>query len=390
MQESPQRWLTLRISQRNGLFGSAVTLDNNDTIAQCERRRDMFKHNFGNADLPHEEDDVVSVIIPVYNYGDRLRGAVESVLNQTHQNWELIMVDDGSTDSSWAEMEQCARLDSRIRLAKQPNMGLSAARNTGIRLSKGQYISLLDPDDRYRKDKLKRQIEFMQSHPYLGMCYANAMLCDEGKEFPTLCPDFDRRLLLRANIIPCQSVLLRRTLVDVVGPFNEGLAEIEDYEYWLRAAELFGIARVPELISYDITRHPGQKSVVAQNERPNQWQELHKEVTEWFSNRHAIGQILVSIATHSKDAFGSAATQSLPNIELVGDGFFGGIGVFSAEVKDGWRFSSPDDLARMLWQFDSNTGKVSDKTGNIVVLRMNYSCMPTIDKRIESVSAVRC
>lgn len=386
----------MRVIQRNGLSTTDSGKEHKcRLIDEAADKQRQWREDFGEfheASLGDWDTPVVSVIVPVYNYADKLSNAVDSVLKQSYPHWELVLVDDGSTDESWSVIQQVSAADERVKAIKQPNMGLSAARNSGIRASSGDFICLLDPDDTYREDKLMRQVEFMYEHPYLGMSYANAMLHANGQEHPTTCPRFDRDLLLRANIIPCQSVIMRRSAVDVVGPFNEAMEEVEDYEYWVRIAEYFGIARIPDFISYDIFQHSEQKSVVAQKERPEQWRELHARISHWGKYRQATQLPLVSVVTTCERAMLSTRLQTLPYVECV-RGTERARGIFMTTIPNGWRFSSPHDLANMMWDTGITVKEVTDATGRITLHRnprlFASNVMPLVIKVCDEASASR-
>jgi glycosyltransferase involved in cell wall biosynthesis len=362
----------MRVKVRNGLTQSDNVANTCQVKQEAARKEEQWKREFGDFSSPRLGDwdaPTVSVVMPVYNYGDRLERAAESVACQSYPHWELVLVDDGSTDDSWETICQIAeQYPGRVNVVKQPNMGLSVARNSGIRVSDGDYICLLDPDDMYREDKLLRQVEFMSEHPYIGMCYSNAMLHANGQEHATNCPDFDRNLLLRANIIPCQSVMIRRAVFDIVGLFNEAMEEVEDYEYWVRVAEHFGISRIQDLIAYDIFQHSGQKSVKAQKQRPEQWRDLHKRINQWGSYRKSNERPLVSVVTQDECTMVSARLQTLPNVECVkpADDYSG---LFVVNINEGWRFSSPHDLSYMMWDIRGTVKEVKDSTGRITLHR---------------------
>lgn len=103
------------------------------------------------------KDGLVSIITPCYNGEKYIRETMESVIAQTYQQWEMVVVDDGSTDSSASIVSEYEKCDSRIKLVKQNNAGSAAARNNGIRLAEGQYIALLDADDLWHNDFLEKQ-----------------------------------------------------------------------------------------------------------------------------------------------------------------------------------------------------------------------------------------
>jgi len=113
------------------------------------------------------EKDLVSVIVPVYNAESFLEDTIQTVLNQTYTNWEMICINDSSKDNSVEIIEKYVKLDNRIKLINlEKNSGVSIARNTGVNASNGKYIAYLDADDLWEKEKLEKQVKFMQSGNY--------------------------------------------------------------------------------------------------------------------------------------------------------------------------------------------------------------------------------
>lgn len=180
----------------------------------------------------------VSVIVPAYNQGHYLGEAVRSVLAQTYLDFEVIIVDDGSTDSTRRVAHSFN--DPRLRYHYQENRGLSAARNTGIRLTDAPYVSFLDSDDQFLPEKLSLLVEVLDNQPEVGFVAGQALLIDEkgrrlGKAFTTP-PPADGAQLLLGNPLHVGSVLLRRGWLERVGVFDERLRSYEDWDLWLRLA----------------------------------------------------------------------------------------------------------------------------------------------------------
>ena len=130
-----------------------------------------------------KDNDLVSIIMPVYNCEGFIEQAIRSVLQQTYQNWELIVVDDGSTDQSYALMKQLSQAQPNIKLYRmKKNMGVAFVRNYATEIAKGTYIAFLDCDDLWVPEKLERQISFMQKENVL-LSYASYILIDKyGKD----------------------------------------------------------------------------------------------------------------------------------------------------------------------------------------------------------------
>lgn len=204
----------------------------------------------------------VSIIIPTFNGATRgyLRDAVESVMSQGYTNYELIIINDGSTDNT---EELCKEYinNPRVKYVYQENKGLAAARNTGIKNSTGEYICLLDDDDLWKKDKIKQQVEiFTESDDScLGMVYCAAELIDEnnklvGIRYKEIGNKAFRKLWLGGNIVSCpSSVMIKRCVLNEVGIFNENMKSVEDLELWLRISRQYHILSIPEaLVKYRI------------------------------------------------------------------------------------------------------------------------------------------
>ena len=193
---------------------------------------------------------LVSVIVPSYNYGHFLAHTLASVQAQTHRRWECIVVDDGSTDDTWQVAFARAHADERIRYVRRCNGGLSAARNTGVAAARGDYVQFLDADDALEPRKLEAQVDFLERQPDVGLVYGDVRYFDSDTGarrrglfvdetwMPEVSGDGERllRALIRANIMVVSSPLLRRTVIDCIGAFDETLTSLEDWDYWLRCA----------------------------------------------------------------------------------------------------------------------------------------------------------
>jgi glycosyltransferase involved in cell wall biosynthesis len=182
----------------------------------------------------------VSVVIPTYNNARYLKCAIDSVLTQTYSDYEIISVDDGSTDDTRAIV---AAFGDQLRYIHQQNKGPAGARNAAILASSAEFIGLLDADDEWRPDYLQRMIALATEHPDARVFYCAARGIDaEGNDLPQLfgCiakQDGLYRSLLRANFIIPSTVLLRRTPIVAAGPFDEQnrtLSGCEDWDLWLR------------------------------------------------------------------------------------------------------------------------------------------------------------
>jgi glycosyltransferase involved in cell wall biosynthesis len=205
------------------------------------------------------EDPVASVIVPAYNAASTIEAAVESVLAQTRQDFEVIVVDDGSTDDTPDRVARYAD-DSRVRLLSQENRGLAAARNAAIEASRGTYVSLLDSDDMYFPRYLELMIDRLERNPAAAVAYPDAWVLDDevGRVarakasypwHPASAPSdpalFFRALLELGNFVFIGATI-RCSVLAAVGVFRGGIQGSEDYELWLRiAAHGYPFVRVP-------------------------------------------------------------------------------------------------------------------------------------------------
>lgn len=205
----------------------------------------------------------VSVLMPAFNAGGFLKVAVQSILNQTFTNFELIIVDDGSTDDSFSTLLNID--DARIKIVhSQKNLGVIAARNMALDLATSPLLACLDADDVALPERLARQVAMFDSNQDLVLLGSNAQLIDEhGNPFdvvdvPTRAAEI-RRGILHGNLLVHSSVMMRASIVRSLGgyPVNHSLAE--DYALWLRIITDHKVMNLPErLVQYRV--HSGQMS----------------------------------------------------------------------------------------------------------------------------------
>lgn len=207
----------------------------------------------------------VSVIIPAYNAAPYIAEALASVLAQTYQDFEIMVSDDGSKDDT-AERVKPFLQDPRVRYAWGTNGGVSCARNRGIKLARGEFVAFLDADDWWPKQKLEKQVALMDAHPEIGLlCGDTAQFDEEG----IWCQSWFREQglrpaflgeslvvtdvfakLLEVTFIPTGTVLVRRSVMDTVGLFDESLPVAEDLDFFLRVARFCPIGCSPETWLY--------------------------------------------------------------------------------------------------------------------------------------------
>jgi glycosyltransferase involved in cell wall biosynthesis len=182
------------------------------------------------------ESSKVSVIIPCFNHGEFLQEAVASVTSIGRDDIEVIVVDDGSTDER-TRKEMDALATKGIKTIRQENKGLGAARNAGVRASKGEYILPLDADDRLRSDWITRGIAILDTDPQVGVVYGDAQ-CFGASTFHSIVGPFDSHRLLRDNFIHA-SALYRRVVWEQNGGYDGTMPiqGFEDWDFWVGALE---------------------------------------------------------------------------------------------------------------------------------------------------------
>lgn len=196
---------------------------------------------------------MVSIVIPLYNKERSIERTIQSVLNQSYGDFELVVVNDGSTDRSLDDVERLAMSDERIRIITQPNGGVCSARNRGIQEAKGEYIALLDADDQWNKEYLEQQMKMVADFPKAAMWGINFAELSDGKlirKLETGLPDGYRgyvenyfQMKGRVSDLFCSSsVLIRKAVFDEVGMFDERIKYAEDSDMWFRIIACYPVA----------------------------------------------------------------------------------------------------------------------------------------------------
>ncbi len=212
------------------------------------------------------EKPKVSVIVPAYNVSKYIQYALASLEKQTFSDFEVLIIDDGSTDDTAAVVQKFCQRDNRFRLLKKQNGGLSSARNYGIRHARGEYIALLDGDDVYHRDKIATHVARLYNQPDVGVVYsASRTIRDDGK--PTFIslsgkpvhPNPMLALLCKNFVGHGSNAVFRRCLISEVGGFDENLCSWEDVDLWLRiaATQKWGFYREKRVLCYYRVRPSG-------------------------------------------------------------------------------------------------------------------------------------
>lgn len=195
----------------------------------------------------------VSIIIPTYNAMPYLPATVESVFNQTFTDFELLLVDDGSTDETIPWITQLT--DARVKLIQQANQGASVARNTGISHAQGEYIAFLDNDDLWQPTKLAQQVQYLDQNAPVALVHTWMILIDEhgqstGRLITTDAEGWVWSKLVEQDTVLNSSVLVRRTCFDVVGVFDPTIPRTGDWEMWLRVAAKYPLGVIKEALVF--------------------------------------------------------------------------------------------------------------------------------------------
>jgi glycosyltransferase involved in cell wall biosynthesis len=204
-------------------------------------------------DISQSSSPIVSVVIPVRNCRDYIDESVASVLSQSYGNLELIVIDDGSDDDDYTRLLD---LDPRVRVARLAGSGVSKARNVGMTMARGQYIAFLDADDVWFPGKLEAQVCYFENNPEVGVVFGGFIrwLPDRQGVFrpsdelaSTVCSDarcdparsgWLYLRLLNGLLVGMNTAVIRRSIYESVGGFNESMRQAEDYDFWLKASRL--------------------------------------------------------------------------------------------------------------------------------------------------------
>lgn len=207
------------------------------------------------------DQPLVSIIVPCYNQAQYLPEALDSVLAQTYDNWECVIVNDGSPDNTEeVAMEYCAK-DKRFVYLKQENQGVSSARNNGIKASHGEYILPLDGDDKIAPTYLELVVDHYKKSPETKVVYSNAILFyDDGHEEEWNLPKYEYEALLWSNLFFISSVFRKRDYWEC-GGFDADIPGLEDWDFWLSFIGKGDVVyKIPETLFFYRNRKCGRNS----------------------------------------------------------------------------------------------------------------------------------
>lgn len=199
---------------------------------------------------------LISIIIPTYNRGDFILRAVNSVFQQIYINYELIVIDDGSTDNTHSLLAPLIE-SKKIKYYKQENLGVSVARNNGVKLSTGELITFLDSDDEWLPIKLQEQVNFLSTNSQFRIVYGEEIWIRNGirvnqKAIHKKSGGKIFQACVEQCLIAPSSVILQRSLFEEMGGFDENFQVCEDYDLWLKISSLYeiGFLTTPIIIKH--------------------------------------------------------------------------------------------------------------------------------------------
>jgi len=303
---------------------------------------------------------LVSVIIATYNRAPIISQSIESVLAQTFKDYEIIVVDDGSSDGTKQLMRE--RFAGKlVYIRKEVNGGLSAARNTGVKAARGRYVAILDDDDLWLPEKLKMQVGLIEEQPSLGLVYCNSLTINEHDEVKGEIKGSKRGALfdelLSSNCLgPPSGVLVPKTVLAQVGYFDENLSALEDWDLWIRVSQLYDIDFVDmPLLRYRVHGDNMSKDVTNMQRSTftvldKYWPEVCKEKgSEDERNRvysnHCVNFAWKQYSRGNREAFSDLVLKALEydpfhQVVLTGDDLPGKEQAFFSVFNDFWQKQS--------------------------------------------------
>jgi glycosyltransferase involved in cell wall biosynthesis len=205
---------------------------------------------------------LISIIIPTYNRLGFLKKAIASVQNQSYKNFELIIVDDGSTDDTRTYLETL----SDVKFISQENLGVASARNAGIKKATGEWIAFLDSDDIWLPHKLETQVSFLLSNKQYKWVHSNELWFREGLEVKQLAKHKkgggDQFLpCIKECVISPSTVLIHKDLLNEVDAFDEEMVVCEDYDLWLKLTSIYEVGFIEDALIHRFGGHADQLSM---------------------------------------------------------------------------------------------------------------------------------
>jgi len=209
---------------------------------------------------------LVSIIMPVYNEEASIKKAIKTVIDQTYKKFELIVIDDGSTDGTSNIVKTLQELDERIiYLRNEENRGTTYSLNRGLRKASGEYIARIDGDDWYHPRKLELQVKFLERRSEYGIVGTFYILVDESGHavkvrLPVTHSEIMKRMAYR-NAFAHSSIMVRRSVLDMVGYYDERYEYAQDYDLYFRILEVSKGYNLPSYLLYRMRRRQGRRTL---------------------------------------------------------------------------------------------------------------------------------
>ena len=280
-----------------------------ESTARSEYQKWLEQHSASAQDVKRMREEartftsrpVISVIIPVFNTPvQRLEEAVESVLAQAYEHWELVLVDDGSTDADLLRtLPRLAARDRRIVLAKlEGHEGISGASNRGLALARGEWVTFLDHDDVLEPDSLFQVVKLLQQHPDADLIYSDEdKLGDDGFEAPLFKPDWSPDFFLSCNYLG-HLTAVRRDIVQKAGGFRSQFDSAQDYDLFFRVVEQTNrIHHIPRVLYH--WRRSESSSAISVRQKPGQLEATRLAIQDHLKRRGEPAHVSVDWRTHA-------------------------------------------------------------------------------------------
>lgn len=298
----------------------------------------------------YEDRSVISVVMPCFNSAETLAESVASALGQTYGNLELVVVDDGSTDSSLALLQEIQAEDSRLTIIAQPNKGAGAARNRGISAAKGEFVAFLDADDTWTPDCLEKLHSGLESSPdaVLAYCGWQNLGLEPQCCKPYIPPDYENDGKLECFLTNCpwpiHAALVRRRDLVEVGGFDEQWSSCMDFDLWLRLGGFRKVVRVPAVMAFYHHRL-GRAQITSNHARValNVWRIQSKFIVEHPEVTATLGRQRLREITHGElmtRGFKAYWKRDLPTARLI----FRQVMRFGYGRLNDWRYMIPSLL----------------------------------------------
>lgn len=268
-----------------------------------------------------DQNQLISIIMPCYNAEKTLAESLQSIAQQSCLNWELIAIDDGSSDKTLKILNDFKGLyPNQVRIISHPNQGQVKSKNRGLDIAQGTFIAFLDSDDLWHPEKLSLQVADMIQHPEAGLCYTNGEYIDEASNHAGSI-GINERLngqclheFLMGNAIVASSVMVKKEILEQVGHFDESLTACENWELWTRISSVSDVIAIDKpLVFY--RRHSHNMSHNVEKMKRNRILVIQKNGHQYQSRFSDMGLRTKMALYRAYEFFGENALWHLDMIE---------------------------------------------------------------------------